>query len=192
MALHVFFDGLLILWVVWVGYWVASAVYERATAKTKETVRRARGFGFVFIILLLILLTPIGYEGPLGYVVLQTSAAVKAAGLATAAAGISLAIWARRRLGANWSRTPSVKKGHTLVTGGPYSIVRHPIYTGILFGVIGSVLVLWTVGSLVIVPLAVLVLRARMRQEEKLMQETFGDAYSDYRRRTKAIVPWLW
>ena len=68
--------------------------------------------------------------------------ALKALGLIAVATRVTLAIWARRHLRANWSGVPTVKKWHELVTIGPYSAVRHPIHTGILFGMLGSTLVL--------------------------------------------------
>lgn len=117
--------------------------------------------------------------------------ALRALGLLLVAAGVSLAIWARRYLGSNWSGVPALKKGHELVTTGPYSAVRHPIYTGIMLGMVGSTLVMGTVGSIGVVFLAALVVAVRIRQEEGLMVSRFGDAYEDYRKRTKTIVPWL-
>jgi protein-S-isoprenylcysteine O-methyltransferase Ste14 len=52
--------------------------------------------------------------------------------------GVAFSIWARLTLGSNWSNRVTVKKNHTLVLTGPYRIVRHPIYSGILLGMLGS------------------------------------------------------
>ncbi len=191
MVQHFYFDVLLLLWLTWAVYWIASVVYERMGGKTKDTERRVTGTGFVFFILLIILLTPVGYDWPLGAFFRVTPPVVKVIGLLITGFGVAFAIWARARLGANWSGIPSVKKGHTLITGGPYSIVRHPIYTGLLFGVTGSALVLGTYGSLVVILATVVVISIRIRQEERLMQEKFGDEYRDYRGRTKKIIPWV-
>ena len=84
-----------------------------------------------------------------------------------------------------------MKKGHTLITSGPYSVVRHPIYTGILFGMVGSALVLGTNTSLIVIFLTILVVGIRIHQEEGLMRDKFGDEYRDYQRRVKTIIPWL-
>lgn len=192
MVQHIYLDILLLLWLVWAAYWIASVVYERAGGMAKETERRVTGTGFVFLILLLLLLTPIGYDWPLGALYHVTPPAVKILGLLVTGLGVTFAIWARARLGANWSGIPSVKKGHTLVTSGPYSVVRHPIYTGLMFGVTGSALVLGTYGSLVVILASAVVIAIRIRQEEKLMQERFGDEYTDYRKRAKTIIPWVW
>ena len=61
-------------------------------------------------------------------------------GLSLTVAGCVFAIWARLKLGSNWSGRATVKMGHELVTSGPYALARHPIYTGIIVGVVGSAL----------------------------------------------------
>ncbi|HXW36453.1 MAG TPA: isoprenylcysteine carboxylmethyltransferase family protein [Nitrososphaerales archaeon] len=190
MVLHVYYDILVLLWVVWGVYWLAAVLYERATGKAKPTERRARGFS-LFLILLLFVLSPIGSTPPLGLLFFQPSATVKTLGLLVTASGVGLAIWARRYLGANWSAIPSLKKEHTLTVTGPYSVVRHPIYTGILMGQLGSALVLGTFASLLVLVISVVFVWIRIRQEEGLMLEQFGDEYKDYKKKAKTIIPWV-
>ena len=191
MVQQAFFDGLTLLWLAWGVYWIASVIYERATERTKETKKRVPSTGFVFFFLLFFMLTPIGFAGPLGSLCLPSSNVLKASGLLVTAGGVVLAIWARRHLGSNWSGVPSLKVGHTLVSDGPYSMVRYPIYTRILFGMVGSTLVLGTYGSLLVLVLSTAIVGVRIRQEEGLMEDEFGEAYRDYRRRTKTIIPWV-
>jgi protein-S-isoprenylcysteine O-methyltransferase Ste14 len=62
-------------------------------------------------------------------------------GVVLSVLGIGLAIWARVHLGRNWSPMPSLKEEHELVVSGPYKQIRHPIYTGMLLAILGSVLV---------------------------------------------------
>jgi len=191
MVQHIFFDVLTVLWLAWGGYWIASVIYEGATERTKETKKRVPSTGFVFFFLLFFMLTPIGFAGTLGSLYLPSSEALKTFGLLVTAGGVASAIWARRHLGSNWSGVPSLKVGHTLITTGPYSVVRHPIYTGILTGMVGSTLVLGTYGSLFVLVLSSALVWVRIRQEEGLMKGEFGDAYQDYRKRTKTIIPWV-
>jgi protein-S-isoprenylcysteine O-methyltransferase Ste14 len=191
LALHYFQVVLGLLWLVWVGYWIAAVAYEGATNRSKETERRVGGTGFLFIILLFVMLPPFGDNGALGVLYLVPPEALRVLGLIMVTTGVTLAIWARRHLGTNWSGVPSLKKGHELVTTGPYSAVRHPIYTGIMFGMLGSTLVLGTVGSLAVLVLASLVVAVRVHQEEGLMVSQFGEAYEEYRKKTKTIVPWI-
>ncbi len=100
-------------------------------------------------------------------------------------------LWARFTLGTMWSSLPEAKVGHELRTDGPYAITRHPIYTGILGMLIGSLLAAgigyWFV---VAVPFVVVVL-VKIPAEERLMIETFGDHYRQYRQRVPQIIPGL-
>jgi protein-S-isoprenylcysteine O-methyltransferase Ste14 len=106
-------------------------------------------------------------------------------------AGCLFAIWARLILGANWSGTAKVKRGHELIVKGPYRFVRHPIYTGIITACIGTTLAIgeWRCIMGLIVVFLGLVLK--MTQEERLMIATFPQAYPQYRRRVKALIPGL-
>jgi protein-S-isoprenylcysteine O-methyltransferase Ste14 len=108
-------------------------------------------------------------------------------------ASVVLAICARVRLGANWSGTVAVvREGHELVQSGPYRIVRHPIYTGLLFAMLGTAFTIGTIASYLAVLLALVGFLARIRVEEKLMTSQFPDLYPLYKQRTRALVPFLW
>jgi protein-S-isoprenylcysteine O-methyltransferase Ste14 len=106
-------------------------------------------------------------------------------------AGLFFAIWARNRLGRNWSGLVTVKQGHELITTGPYAIVRHPIYTGLLLAVVGSATALGEWRGVLALVLAVVSCWGKLRFEERWMREQFGEAYQSYSRRVRAIVPFL-
>jgi protein-S-isoprenylcysteine O-methyltransferase Ste14 len=108
-------------------------------------------------------------------------------------ASVVFAICARVRLGANWSGAMAmVREGHELVQSGPYRIIRHPIYTGLLFAMLGTAFTIGSVASYLAVLLALAAFLARIRVEEKLMTSQFPDAYPLYQRRTRALLPFLW
>jgi protein-S-isoprenylcysteine O-methyltransferase Ste14 len=111
------------------------------------------------------------------------------AGLILTAAGCLFAIWARLKLGANWSGRATVKAGHELIVTGPYSIARHPIYTGLLLAVAGTGLAIGEMRCILGFLVIVLALAIKMSQEEKLMMETFPETYPHYRERVKALIP---
>jgi protein-S-isoprenylcysteine O-methyltransferase len=111
-------------------------------------------------------------------------------GVMLCASGIAFAIWARKTLGENWSSRPSVKAGHELVTSGPYRYVRHPIYSGMLLGLLGTAAAIGLPG-LVMFLVVCGVFANRVRAEDQLMTEQFPDWYPEYRRQTKAIVPYV-
>jgi protein-S-isoprenylcysteine O-methyltransferase Ste14 len=111
--------------------------------------------------------------------------------IAMTAAGIAFAVWARVHLGTNWSRSVTVKQNHELITTGPYRLVRHPIYTGLLFGLLGAVAAEGQVQALIALALISWALWRKLRLEEAWMREQFGESYTDYSRRTATLVPFL-
>lgn len=106
--------------------------------------------------------------------------------------GIVLAIWARRYLGKNWSPHPALKEGHELVTSGPYSLLRHPIYTGILTSILGSVITTGNLFWLIIFIIVAFNFINRTRIEEGLMKQQFPDQYPEYKKRTWALIPYIY
>lgn len=112
-------------------------------------------------------------------------------GLALMVAGIAFAIWARLWIGRNWSGRVTIKEEHELIQNGPYAIVRHPIYSGILLAVLGTAWVHGEVRGLLALLLAALGWGFKLRTEEAFMAQQFGSAYLDYKRRVKALVPFV-
>jgi protein-S-isoprenylcysteine O-methyltransferase Ste14 len=110
-------------------------------------------------------------------------------GLALLYGGLAFAVWARVHLGRNWSGSVTVKEGHELIRTGPYGYVRHPIYTGILAGVLGTAICSGTLRAacgLVIISVALLL---KARTEERFMRETFPGQYDKYREQVPALIP---
>lgn len=113
-------------------------------------------------------------------------------GLVLTIAGIAFAIWARFFLGGNWSGAVTVKKDHELVCRGPYTIVRHPIYTGVLVGLLGTAIVLRETRGLLAFGVAIMALWMKSRPEEVFMMEQFGAKYAQYKREVKRLIPFIW
>ena len=112
------------------------------------------------------------------------------AGLIVCIAGFGLCVWARRHLGRNWGMPMSLKEGHELVTTGPYSYIRHPIYTGMLLALLGSALVTGTIWLAVSAAIGVYCVYSA-RTEEQLMTREFPEQYEEYKRRTKRFIPFV-
>ena len=110
-------------------------------------------------------------------------------GFAITVAGTAFAVWARLVLGGNWSGTPTLLAGQELVTKGPYSIARHPIYTGLLLAAAGTAISLGEWRNLLGGVVIVIGFLLKIRDEEALMMEAFPKSYAGYRDRVKAIVP---
>jgi protein-S-isoprenylcysteine O-methyltransferase Ste14 len=113
------------------------------------------------------------------------------AGFGLAICGIAFSIWARLILGENWSSSPSIKQDHALIVTGPYRLVRHPIYTGLLIALLGSALQHGLVRSFFAVLTCAVGLYLKVSMEEQFMVQRFGEAYIRYRKNVSALVPYV-
>jgi protein-S-isoprenylcysteine O-methyltransferase Ste14 len=105
--------------------------------------------------------------------------------------GLCFAVWARVHLGRNWSSMPAIRVDHKLIRTGPYSIVRHPIYTGILFAIAGTAIIIGEPLGLIAFFLILVVYLWKIRMEEKYLQEEFGEDYAQYKKEVPALIPFL-
>jgi protein-S-isoprenylcysteine O-methyltransferase Ste14 len=111
-------------------------------------------------------------------------------GLALFALGLVFAIWARLHIGRNWGTPMTRKDEPELVTSGPYRLVRHPIYSGILVAGIGTAVALswlWLAAT----GLAGVYFIYSATVEERYLAEQFPDGYPSYKRSTKMLVPFV-
>jgi protein-S-isoprenylcysteine O-methyltransferase Ste14 len=112
-------------------------------------------------------------------------------GAAMAIAGVAFAIWARLHIGRYWSGNVVLKEGHQLIRTGPYARVRHPIYSGMLFGLAGTALAFGHAGGLVALAIYTLMFWSKARKEEALLVGEFGAAFEEHRRHTGFFLPRL-
>jgi protein-S-isoprenylcysteine O-methyltransferase Ste14 len=112
-------------------------------------------------------------------------------GLALVLAGLGFTVVARVWLGRNWSGMVTLKQDHELIRSGPYALVRHPIYSGLLLALIGTAIVVGRWRALIALVLFLVGILLKMRKEEQFMAEAFGDAYARYRGEVAALVPFL-
>ena len=178
------------MWLLWGAIWAAAAFRTKPTRWRESFGSRAS-----HVILLLAaaaLLAERRWLPPaLSEPFVPTGIVLPAVGAAMVAAGLGFAVWARAHLGRNWSGIITVKEGHTLVRTGPYRIVRHPIYTGLLLAVIGTAAAFgeWR-GVLAVICVLVGFLR-KIQVEERRMSENFPE-HAQYRRDTAILIPWLY
>jgi protein-S-isoprenylcysteine O-methyltransferase Ste14 len=114
-----------------------------------------------------------------------------AIGFALQLAGFALAAWARRHLGRNWSGAIAAKEGHVLVRTGPYRFVRHPIYSAMLLMFVGPALIGGAWHGLLGLSLISYAYWRKIRLEEAVLRQTFGEEYDAYVRQSSAVVPGL-
>ncbi len=115
------------------------------------------------------------------------------AGIVCFAAGLWLFFRSHVDLGTNWSITLQVRDQHQLITHGVYRRIRHPMYTALLLHAVGQALVIpnWLAGPSYLVPFVIL-FAGRVRAEERMMLEQFGDEYAAYMKKSKRLVPRIW
>jgi protein-S-isoprenylcysteine O-methyltransferase Ste14 len=93
-------------------------------------------------------------------------------------------------LGGNWSAKVTLKENHELIQRGPYRLVRHPIYSGLLLMIFGTAILVGKVGAFIVLVMCFGGFWVKLRQEEALLSKHLS-GYSDYMRRTKALVPFV-
>jgi protein-S-isoprenylcysteine O-methyltransferase Ste14 len=116
-----------------------------------------------------------------------------AGGIACLAVGLWLFYRAHADLGAFWSVTLEVRENHRLISQGIYRRVRHPMYSALFLYAVGQALVVpnWVAGPSYLVAFGIL-FACRIRAEEQMMVDAFGDEYVAYMERTKRLVPNVW
>jgi protein-S-isoprenylcysteine O-methyltransferase Ste14 len=118
---------------------------------------------------------------------------IRTAGVIVFIAGISLRWWAMRTLSRAFSYDLKVVEGQVLVRGGPYRVLRHPSYTGLLLWNLGFAL--WNPslpGLIVLMSVTIREIAVRVRAEEKILETHFGDLWHGHYRATWAVVPMIW
>jgi protein-S-isoprenylcysteine O-methyltransferase Ste14 len=113
-------------------------------------------------------------------------------GVGVCAVGFAFCFWARQTLGGNWSGAVTLKEGHELIQKGPYALSRHPMYTGILTGLLGAALTAGQVGNFLGVALLAFAMIRKMGMEESYLRSHFGTDYDDYSRKAKRLIPFVY
>jgi protein-S-isoprenylcysteine O-methyltransferase Ste14 len=119
-------------------------------------------------------------------------APLQLAGFALALAGAAFLVWASAWLGRLLVHDAAVLEGHALVTGGPYRLVRHPVYVGFLAMLLGSGVAAAHTWVLLIWPASLLGILVQARSEERVLGAAFGQGYSRYAAKTGMLFPRLW
>ncbi len=179
------------LWGVWVVGWVVTS---RRTAKTlvEPSGNSQLSYSvFLWAGAILLFFHP-GGGSFLQRFIFPRRPMIGWIGVACVAVGLGFAAWARYHLGRLWSGRVTLKEDHAIIRTGPYGIVRHPIYTGLVLALIGSFLAAPTLAALVGLVALTIGLVIKIRQEEDLLTRHFGAAYDGYRKDVPALIPYIW
>lgn len=181
---------LAILWVGWIASWIAAATWS---GRTEKRAAMREGLAYRVVIAAgVVLIFPwtarvlgerrlwhVGYDGAYALTDLTF-------------AGLLFTWWARLHLGRLWSGEITRKEGHRVIDTGPYALVRHPIYTGIIAAALATAAAEATATALAGWALIALGLWLKARAEERFLAVELGqEAYVAYRRRVPMLVPFL-
>lgn len=176
----------LVIGVGWVAFWIYWLAASAGAKPGQTRWTRFAGFRVAIILIVLLLLRLRVLKGH----TVTTSPLLQGIGLAIFVLGLALAIWARIYIGRNWGMPMSKKADPELVTTGPYRTIRHPIYTGIILGMVGTTIAVslyWLVAVAVLG--AYFIFSAVV--EERNMAELFPGTYPDYKHSTKMLIPFI-
>ena len=177
------------LWIAWVLYWAWSSRGAKRVRRRESLLSRATHV--VPLAFATLLLAAPSLPGWLGGRYGAAGEYDEGLAIALVAAGLAFSVWARVVLGGNWSASVTLKEGHEIIRSGPYRLIRHPIYTGLIVALAGSALACGEWRGPIAFVIAVGALWRKLRVEERWLTAEFGVRYSDYRRQTRALIPFI-
>ena len=182
-------EFVIICWVIVAAFWEVSALSVKETKERQPLPGR-------LVYLLLTVLAAFLLNGAVGGFQLNRSVLPYTTALGIVAdlivlLGLFISIWARAVLGRNWSGRVTLKEEHELILRGPYRVVRHPIYSGLLLMILGTAVLVGRISGIFALLLCFCGLWLKLRHEEALMTKHFPQTYPQYKSRTKAVVPFI-
>jgi protein-S-isoprenylcysteine O-methyltransferase Ste14 len=180
--------AMMIVWAVWWILWIAAAVWSDPAVKAPQ--RRYHVLYRLFPVVGAFLLFGAVRLRSGEITLWHTPDAVSWAMVGVAIAGFLFTWWARIHLGRLWSSSVSRKAEHHIVDTGPYRIVRHPIYTGIILAAVALACQRGTVEAWLGMMVMTLGWYIKARLEERFLRDELGaDAYDAYARRVPMLMP---
>jgi len=179
-----------ICWTIFFVVWLLAAIFTKRTVYHESGARRLR---YLIPVVIGWYLLFRGHRLPPPFnvhIIPQTNAIVIVSSI-LCVCGLGFCLWARAVLGRNWSGTVTLKENHELIVRGPYRLVRHPIYTGLLAMLIATAIAQGHIAGVIGVVLVFASFWIKLSYEEELMANQFPDQYPAYRERVKRIIPFL-
>ncbi len=175
-------------WLALVLFWMVSAFkVKRMKYVAPISIRIAQ---LIFLVPgITLLFAPRFRIGPLHVQMLPRVFGLGILGSVVTVLGVVFAMWARYCIGTNWSSAIAIRENHELIQSGPYRWIRHPIYTGIITAAWGTALVVGQLGAFIGVILITMGFAFKSRQEEVNLYATFGELWTQHRRRTGMFLP---
>jgi protein-S-isoprenylcysteine O-methyltransferase Ste14 len=177
-------------WLVALVVWIIAALFVKRAERSEPLGSRLIHLGWAAVAAVLLSFRRLPWA-PLNVRVIPRSFVLGNLGLLMTVGGIAFAIWARFYIGRNWSGRVTIKKDHELIRSGPYAIVRHPIYAGLLVALAGTTIAIGQIRAILALAIIAIGLHFKARTEEKFMREQFGEEYARYEREVKSLIPWI-
>ncbi len=183
-----FADAIIALWVVWLVGWRATGWSNRGGVIEPPLGDRL-AHGVPTVLGAILLMADPRWSPLTRHAWLPSGPWLPWFSLACVAAGLGFTVLARRTLGRYWSVMPTLKASHAIIRTGPYALVRHPIYTGLLLALFGTAAIENHLVGLVAFALLVAGFVIKAHQEERLLVAKFAADYEAYRAQVPALVP---
>lgn len=181
-----------VVWLVFAIVWLAAAFASKRSTQLQTYGSRVLQSSLLIVSMLLIFnFWNVFRSGWLTARLVPATPSWVLFGAVLVVAGVLICFWARAILGTNWSGTVTIKQDHELILRGPYGFVRHPIYTGLLVGMLGTAIVYGYIRCFIGVLICAFTLWLKLQIEERFMLQQFGDQYTHYRQRVRALVPFV-
>lgn len=176
-----------LLWLIWVVSWFLAAFWSDPAQKRAGIQAEFRYRALWMIGAVLLFIPAHGYAGRLRFWFPTLAEAWICVGII--AVGLLFACWARLHLGRLWSASVTAKAQHRVIDTGPYGLVRHPIYTGLLLAILATMAAKGTVWGIAGAAFLTVGIVVKAKLEERFLRGELGSAYDDYARRVPMLVP---
>ncbi len=176
------------IWTAMAVYWIFATRRAKGGALGESNRSRLLHLSLFWFSVLLALAPGIG---PLGERWLPESVGFDAAGLTVQMGGVALYFWARAHMGRFWSGIISSLPDHRLVRGGPYRLLRHPMYAGILAMFLGTAILVGEWRAMIALGIVIGAYSRKIRMEERHLRRIFGEEYAAFARECRAVIPWM-
>ena len=177
-----------VLWLAWLAYWAIAARDAKPLERQEPIASRLTHVIPLTIAAFLLAWTSVPFAA-LDDRFLPPAPAIQWLGTAMVAAGLAFMAWARVHLGGNWSGWVALKQSHELIRSGPYGVVRHPIYSGLLLAILGTAIAFGRLRDVLAFVLMAVAVWRKAGLEESYLMGIFPDSYARYRSEVPGLFP---
>jgi protein-S-isoprenylcysteine O-methyltransferase Ste14 len=179
------------LWIAWLIYWCIESLRAQPV-RQEESVSSRLSHTVPLVIGIALMVSPRWTPAWLSGRALPRSELTLWIGVALLVVGLAFSVWARRHLAGWWSSAVTLKQDHQLIRTGPYRWARHPIYTGLLVGLLGTAIAAGEWRGFLGVALVAAAFLRKISIEEQFLSEAFPGDYDRYRAEVAALIPFVY